>query len=1271
MNAHANIRLLSLCLMLILSIEALAQSCDNWVYDLKSAGNDEMSVVYADSNGVVVTAGRMLSATGSLVTGNNDTAPLLDTSTISASTSATLVVSLKEAQTASVNRWVKAFDCTGSFFVGDIHHRNGVTYVNGFFTGTFTFGAFNLTSVGQRDAFLVKLDANGDVMWALSEGGTGFEQMRGIAVDDYNIYISGYYMNGSDFGGTILTSQNNTSLFVASYEIVTGSLNWIKTIDGTNGKDEATKIVLTTDGSLYIGAFTSGGALVNASPLVSVGGRDAAVVKMDTLGNFDWVTTFGGVNNEGVNDLVYDPVNDLVYIAGIWESSGVTVQGNTVPVYGSSDGFVGCLNTSGTLLWVTTMGSSGVDSYDILDVTGAGNIVVAGYTNGDIVSGTETAVAIGGQSVVYSVLDVNGNVLQLEQLGGSGDDNSTDIFVGKSTFNDNSVFITGFYEGQAQFGAAQFEAVAGQDGFLWSKCLTGLSQNCNEWHYELSGTGNDQSTVVYESEAGFTVLGGTFAGANVPSTLSNVTVAPFSDQENLLNGTTTQAIYVTLKDSIAGSDHLWSAVFPGTGFVYLDEVLLSNGSVYAVGYFDGSLTIGANTLICPGSVDGFVAKLDANNGAVDWVKHLTGSGWERILEVVADDDNVYVVGYNENGATFGDSSLTSLFNNDGFVASLEQSTGTFNWISDIHGASGKVTYNGLAIDGAGNLYASGIGSGVINYNTGSVTANSVQDGFIQKMDTTTGTVQWFELFGGSALDGAQDIAYDPVNDLVYLAGVYSSTDMSPFGTNLPVVGGQDAFVCAYNPSGVMQWILPVGSAATDDFRDVTALSTGELAVTGWGAGNAYLANDTLVPDNSNTALYYLRVNSIGVVQESEYITGTTGDVYGYGISSYTNDNNELSITIAGYYTGQMSLGGKSYNAAGGDDGFAWEFCAGAYQAPVTSEVWPGDADNNGIANNWDILPFGLIYGDQGPVRPSASNVWVGQPAADWGTQFVNGSDYKHVDCDGNGQVDLLDIVPILLNYGQTHPKRIEEQRLAGPRLFVDLVQDSVIAGDTAEFNIELGLPSNLAQNIYGLAFTINFDPELVVQGSVNSFYNNSWLGNLGTDMEKLDIELHQQGKFDVGVTRVDKAAMTGAGEIVRVSVITIDNISGKDLLDLTMPIWISDVKMIDNNGTELAVELGGDTLTIVDVEVGVSTAQAEAFNISIYPNPANDELTVNSSQQIDRVTAYNAIGQVVIMKDNVGERSYKLDTQVLEQGLHFIEVQTTNGVIRERLMINR
>lgn len=67
---------------------------------------------------------------------------------------------------------------------------NGNTYVTGHYgSGTITFGNFTLTNSGLFDIYVVKYDSNGDVVWAKSTGGTGYDYGVGIAADDNGIVL--------------------------------------------------------------------------------------------------------------------------------------------------------------------------------------------------------------------------------------------------------------------------------------------------------------------------------------------------------------------------------------------------------------------------------------------------------------------------------------------------------------------------------------------------------------------------------------------------------------------------------------------------------------------------------------------------------------------------------------------------------------------------------------------------------------------------------------------------------------------------------------------------------------------------------------------------------------------------------------------------------------------------------------------------------------------------------------------------------------------------
>ena len=94
---------------------------------------------------------------------------------------------------------------------------NGNSYVTGYFYGSATFGTTTLTSSGDYDIFVAKLDSNGNWLWAKQAGGTSSDYTNDIAVDaNGNIYVTGeIFEESAIFGTTTLNSSGFIDIFVA------------------------------------------------------------------------------------------------------------------------------------------------------------------------------------------------------------------------------------------------------------------------------------------------------------------------------------------------------------------------------------------------------------------------------------------------------------------------------------------------------------------------------------------------------------------------------------------------------------------------------------------------------------------------------------------------------------------------------------------------------------------------------------------------------------------------------------------------------------------------------------------------------------------------------------------------------------------------------------------------------------------------------------------------------------------------------------------------
>ena len=78
-------------------------------------------------------------------------------------------------------------------------------------------------------------------------------------------------------------------------------------------------------------------------------------------------------------------------------------------------------------------------------------------------------------------------------------------------------------------------------------------------------------------------------------------------------------------------------------------------------------------------------------------------------------------------------------------------------------------------------------------------------------------------------------------------------------------------------------------------------------------------------------------------------------------------------------------------------------------------VWPGDANNDGIVDERDILPLGRHWHRTGPARNTSGCSWNPELVNCWSPLRAT-----YADANGNGQVEVQDVLCIGLNWHRTH-----------------------------------------------------------------------------------------------------------------------------------------------------------------------------------------------------------------------------------------------------------
>lgn len=337
----------------------------------------------------------------------------------------------------------------------------------------------------------------------------------------------------------------------------------------------------------------------------------------------------------------------------------------------------------------------------------------------------------------------------------------------------------------------------------------------------------------------------------------------------------------------------------------------------------------------------------------------------------------------------------------------------------------------------------------------------------------------------------------------------------------------------------------------------------------------------------------------------------------------------------------------------------------------TGSVWPGDANEDLVADVNDLLAVGLSYGNTGPARNNATNNWIGQFAFPWLDTIQGGIDFKYQDCNGSGIVNDDDTLAIVQNYGLTHNKTGGVNGGPGdPPLALIMPTDSAMVGDTLHAPIYLGDSGNVVSNAYGIAFTINYDATLIDSNSFYITFDTNWMGMAPNALD-LSINMHTMNRCDAAFVRTDHQSQTGSGRIGTAHFIIIDNIDGKRnlLIADTLILSFSNVNLIGLDGEMIPVNASPAELIVTDESVDRAEPGFE-FEVQVYPNPAQDLVTIEAGgYQINELTIYDLHGKEVLQQTSAADR-VRVGLKGLAKGLYFLNVQTEAGTEIKKLLID-
>jgi hypothetical protein len=233
--------------------------------------------------------------------------------------------------------------------------NDGNIYITGSFWDTIQFGSLSLTSFGANDIFIAKLDSDGNWLWVAQGGGISEDMVSSIAIDDNcNAYITGGFFNDIIFGTYSLNNNGYGNLYIAIIDS-NGTWQWANQIDEGTTHVFGQNISIVNDGNLMVtGSFYEGSVSFGPYTLINNSyNQTIFVAKMDS--DYNWLWAVQALVNDGASvesGKIVSDYSDNTYITG--NIRGSAEFGSTT-LFGESTGdvFTAKLDDNGNWTWAT------------------------------------------------------------------------------------------------------------------------------------------------------------------------------------------------------------------------------------------------------------------------------------------------------------------------------------------------------------------------------------------------------------------------------------------------------------------------------------------------------------------------------------------------------------------------------------------------------------------------------------------------------------------------------------------------------------------------------------------------------------------------------------------------------------------------------------------------------------------------------------------------------------------------------------------------------
>jgi hypothetical protein len=508
----------------------------------------------------------------------------------------------------------------------------------------------------------------------------------------------------------------------------------------------------------------------------------------------------------------------------------------------------------------------------------AGNIYVAGsfLSNADFDPGpgVKNLSSAGGNDIFIAKYSAEGNLVFAHGFGNTQNDLADDIAVNAA----GEIFITGGFAGKVFF-------TTGNTGTL----LTSTKPNIGDVFFAKF---TNDGVLKYARNIGST-YGATARGIAADPEGNIVITGYFSGTIDFDPSPATQhfAGDFSYDAFFAKYDHNGNLVFAKVLAGLNDDIgiavaISQTQDIWIAGQFSGTIDIdpdvvGVSNLTSAGSQDVFFARF-TNTGLLQFGNKIGGTGAESIKDMVVDENaNMYLSGSFNSTVDFDPGepvkNHVSAGQADIFLAGYNQ-LGQYIFSGSM-GNTGMDEGNGLALDGGGNIFVTGVFSGTVDFNPGdgvaNLTASGPNDIFVGKF-SLQGVYSFSFRVGGSGFENGQAITWQQGKGIICTGNFAGLVDFDPgVGTaNKSTVDFSlsNGYLATYNPAGQYRFVSTMGNyllrpiLLPDEGRAVTTDAMGNVYVTGQFTGTLQFRTSpttTLLVSKGGSDIFFAKFDSTG------------------------------------------------------------------------------------------------------------------------------------------------------------------------------------------------------------------------------------------------------------------------------------------------------------------------------------------------------------------------------------------------------------------------